>query len=366
MHKQFSTKSGKLLFELPFALLTALGLGYATLRSVAGDGGIIQIMAFQVAVVTNYMDGSQTVVTTPGYRTFIPYVHEVHLLDRSPVTYVMGKGLVDPTAGKAPQLIVRASDGSSFWFKDVGILYTVDTAQLATVLEDSGPAEGFKTMLVDAYARSILRDEFGRLDPEQAAQPDSRHQALEASKSRLKSALAPHGLVILEVTTSKPQFASNYEHTIERRKVAEQEGERLKREKTRASSKREQRMEIVQRLKEAEVDKAKDSQQRKLAKQGLGLERARREVDLFYAKRLVEGQTERDVQLAEASARSEEIRREAASLEALTLALESKGKIAVREALVDGLKGIEIVIKPRQQGFGTEAMHASLYGTSNN
>ena len=57
---------------------------------------------------------------------------------------------------------MRAADGSNFWFEDIRIQYELIPSEATTVLSDSGAGEGFKQNWVRAFARSILRDEFGK------------------------------------------------------------------------------------------------------------------------------------------------------------------------------------------------------------
>ena len=105
--------------------------------------------------------------------------------------------LLGPGKRLRPILTVRASDGSNFRIDDLTILYEVIPGEAGKVLHDSGPGTGFKEEWIKAYARSILRDEFGRYTAVDVADPtvyvfDDTFSALDlATEARLRAALQP-------------------------------------------------------------------------------------------------------------------------------------------------------------------------------
>jgi membrane protease subunit HflC len=337
--------SGRLLIEVPLALVLAVPLSFLVLRHMAGDNCMERISDHEVAVVTSLL-GEPRVVTTPGYTTFLPKLEDLLRLDRKPIEYVMAEGEKLP-AGTQPKLIVRARDGTSFWFNSVRIQYAIDPKRAPLVLDDSGPGDAFEREIVDAYARAILRDEFGRFTPEEIVEPANRHQATEESKRRLnEEALSRHGLVVLDVAVSKPSFAEQYEATIERRKVAEQDLERMQRKLEGASADREWRLEQVRREAERSLTGEKHSLEEKLAKAASGATRKRSDADLYYAKRLSDATTEAETKTALAAAKLEVYTKEAEGVRAKALAFEAQGELAVRAALVDRLDKIQFILVP--------------------
>lgn len=215
-------RKGALLIQLLISTLLATAFLIVTLRSLSGQAGVVRVADNQVSVETNYWTGESRADATPGYRTFIPYLKDVHVLDKSPVEYVM-EGNEFQGWNKVPRLTVRASDGSSFWFNHIAIHYALRTQDAALALRDTGPNDGFKGGLINCFARAYLRDEYGRFSPEEIMAPENRRKATEAVQARLNSALAVHGVEVLEISASKPAFDKQYEAVIERRKVAEQD-----------------------------------------------------------------------------------------------------------------------------------------------
>jgi len=216
------TRKGALLFELLVSTLLATAFLIATLRALSGQSGIVRIADNQVSVETNYWTGESRADDTAGFRMFIPYLKDVQVLDKSPVEYVM-EGNKLQGWNKVPRLTVRASDGSSFWFNNIAIHYALRTQDAAMALRDTGPNDGFKGGLINSFARAFLRDEYGRFSPEEIMAPENRRKATEAVQARLNTALAAHGVEVLEISASKPAFDKKYEAVIERRKIAEQD-----------------------------------------------------------------------------------------------------------------------------------------------
>ena len=247
----------------------------------------------QIGVIADHATGELRAIPSTGYQFVWPGLETVHTLTRSPVEYVMSGG-VRGDANNVPYLIVRASDGSRFWFDRVAIQYTVDPAAPERALRDSGPDDGFRNGLVDAFARSILQEEFGRFDAADIMLPENRRSATERSQERLIEHLARHGITVLEVSMAKPRFEDRYEQTIERRKVAEQEIERLKREAEQLVAGQEQEQRHLERKLVLQLDKDSENWRREEAQllyaaetlragRAVELDKLRRERGLFLA-----------------------------------------------------------------------------------
>lgn len=244
------------LTDLGFVFLGYSVLLYLGMRLLTGSSGVAHIGDQQVAVVLNHATGSMRPILAPGFQPHLPYVQEVLPLDRSPIVYRMeGHDLVD--WNHVPRLLVRASDGSSFWFDNIEVQYTVNPEDLEEVIADSGPQGGFSKGLMNAFARSILRDEFGRYSPAEIVLPENRQAATQASRERLTTALDRHGVVVLDLSVSKPMFAEKYEQTIERRKVAEQDIESLRRKGDLFEAGSEQRQQQLRRSHELALEQAR-------------------------------------------------------------------------------------------------------------
>ena len=261
------------------AAFVALGM-----RSAPGGDVLVRVHDHQVAVRTDYWSGTQSPVTSPGYQLVVPQLTDVFLLDKSPVEFVLqGSKLVHP--GHVPQLIVRASDGSNFWFNSISVQYGIDPARLEQALSDLGPDDPLGSGIVNGYVRSILRDEFGRYDPEAIVLPENLQAAVARAKERLNGALSACGLEVYEIAASKPSFDPKYEATIERAKVAEQEIEGLDHKALILDASQEARLEEVRQKKGLVLKKAQAAWEQQLT----ALQKE--------AERLGEGQEERLAQL---------------------------------------------------------------------
>lgn len=215
-----------LLVQLFLALVVALAL----LAFIASRSGRLQHVAHvaddRVGVLVDHRRGELRAIEHTGYQFLVPGLETVQTLARSPLEYLM-EGGERLDANRVPYLVVRARDGSRLWFDRVAIQYQVDAERAERALRDFGQDEELRAGLVDAYARAVLQEEFGRFSAGEIVLPENRRTAVEQAQERLVALLTPHGIALREVSVSKPRFEDRYEQTIERRKVAEQEIERL-------------------------------------------------------------------------------------------------------------------------------------------
>ncbi|MDG1498511.1 MAG: SPFH domain-containing protein [Planctomycetota bacterium] len=320
--------------------LIATGLAFFT-----GRLGITTIADHQIAVLVNYMGGDKEVIETPGIKVYMPALQEIFLFDRTSQEFkMMGDRFVDNN--HVPRLTVRANDGSNFYFEELTILYEIIPSTADLLLEDSGSEDGFKKNWIKAYARSILRDEFGRYSAVEAADPSQYGIAAIASKNRLNEILQPHGLRVTKVITPKPKFDAQYEKAIEDRKEADQEVERLKAREEQLVEEKKRSLAAV--LKEKEIEMA--SLLGDLRKQLLTAEqeaiRVQRSADAFSIERKLEGQAFLAERLAFARGLEAKYTKEAEGLTAKAEALEQRGQVVVREALIAKLAGISFTFLP--------------------
>lgn len=339
-------RSGRLLFEIPLALVLAAVGVYMHLRAQVGDGGMVTLNDRQVLVKVDHRTGELTADDRPGTHTFVPGLEEVFLLDRGTLKYVMGAGQDAERLKVAPCLIVRGSDGANYAFKHVEVQVALDSARADLALVDHGGDADTILRLVDAYTRPILIGQFGRFGPPEIVLPENKQAGTEAALAELREALQPHGIRVLELSVSKPEFAPDYQNTIHRQKVAEQDIERLRRE----------REELVQSLAGLERD-LREAEERKLVKleaslaeklrlAGRAAEKSRAKADQTAADQLTSATLQRDEAVAKAAVHEARHRADAESFQAQLAALESQGELAVRAALVERLGSITFDLVP--------------------
>ena len=323
--------------------------------------GMVDIPPSKVAVRIDYLSGDQTVIRDAGYCFYVPFLQEVELLDRQPQVFQM-EGKEVRSINHVQYLTVRAKDGSNFWFESMEIPYQLIPDAAATVLADSGRMESYHRW-VGTYARAVLREEFGRLDAQEAASQDETHRAKTESLRRLNEYLLPHGVEVVQITTPKPKFDRDYEKAIYDRKIANQEVVKLGAQIQNLREERGQRLAKVTQDKEVEfeietgnLDKnRKDAEKKDILLRG--------QADAYVAKRLEDGETKKAELLAEAQGLRERRTREAQALVDRIAAVQAGGELAVRAALIERLSGIRFTVKaPRHEALAQAGPSAQATG----
>jgi hypothetical protein len=328
-------------------LLTPIALALA-LRHIYATNGVVEVADDQAAVVVDSWSGARTVSTVPGYRLFVPWKQEVHLLDKSPDELVF-EGIAFSPPNLVPFIEVRGKDGSRFNFDRFSLQYALITSAADRVLDDSGPGDGFKRDLTRAYARAYLRDEINRLDPEEVIRPDTARAAMTRVMERLNRALMPHGIEVLEVATPKPTFDRAFEDLLNRRKHGDLEVARLQTLSTTMPLERERRLDSIRADKATELSLLRLNLARNEAAAEREFQRLSTDADIFYANRVRSGQAA----LVELEARAASLRTRYDGIkedrEREIRNLEEYGEFAVRAALVRGLAEIQFNITPYSQ-----------------
>ncbi len=342
--------------ELPRKVVIGLGAAGVGLILIlviflTGRGGIVEVADTEVAVIVNYLNGEKTLVVTPGYKIFIPVMAQAFKFDKSPNKYVM-EGERDRgwnragDAYTARKLTVRANDGSNFWFETLEIQYQLIEEMAPMVLDDSGPGDAFKRNWIRAYARSVLRDEFGRFSAEEVADPTNYKAATERAQERLDELLASHGIRIIQIITPKPKFEPSYEQAINDRKVADQEVEKLKAKAEQLLQERARRLADIERDQATRYEELLGDLEAKRVEAEREQVRLEREADAYRIERVAAGQAMEDQLLQQARALEEQARKAAEGLRAKVEALARRGDILVREVLAARLAEIPFRILP--------------------
>ena len=359
----------------PIVVAAGLVVGLLVLgflfMAITGRLGFTYVSDQEVMVKVNYLTGDREVRATPGYVIFIPFVQEIYKFDRTSQKFTM-EGNKFHGADHVPRLTVRASDGSNFWFETLEIQYEISPEQAAVLLDDSGPGDLFKEEWIKGYARSVLRDEFGRYTAVEAADPTTYSAASAKSKDKLNELLAPHGLRITRIITPKPKFDPEYELAIEQRKEADQEVERLIAKEKQLEQERRQRLAAVEKDKEIELQALEGDLVKALRSAEKDAIRVQKAADAYAIQRQREGEGLKAEMLAQARGLEAKYTKEAEGLEKQAQALEERGEVVVREALVQKLMSIRFTLIPysrdpmpmRLEHEGQPAARAALMGES--
>lgn len=336
---------------LEILVACALGLGglYATLHWLSGESGLVTIADDQVGLRYDHFGGEAgarlVVLADPGNRLIVPWLQQIAAFDRRPREHSMsGDGASGP--GNGPRLVVRANDGSTFWFESFAIHYALTPQRLTELASDSGTRADFPAELLAALARAVLRDEFGRYSAEEIVEPANLREATRRSRERLDGRLAGRGLRVLEVETSKVRFDPEYENAIERRKVADQMIQHQRAKVAQLEQEKLQRETRARKEKEVELrDLERDLEKQQLAVERESI-RIRTDADVFAAELEQRGANERAQRQALAAVRVANARLDAAGLEARMKDLEARKSSVVRAALVERLRAIDVSILP--------------------
>lgn len=310
-----------------------------------GRAGIVEVSDSEVAVIVNYVTQSQEVVNQPGYQVFIPILSQAFKFDKSPQEFKMA-GERDIDENHVRKLTVRAKDGSNFWFEELIIQYQLVPSAANIILNDSGSGDSFKQHWVRTYARSILRDEFGKYSAEEVANPSSYTEATQRATERLNAELEPHGVRIIEVITPKPQFEARYEKAIADRKVANETVEQLKVKAEQLVQERERRLGEIERDKATEYElllgtlEADRIQEERMAVQ------VTKSADAQKIQLLAAGRASEERQVEQARGLAEQARKQAEGLRARVEALAMSGEVLVREMLAQKFGQIKFEIVP--------------------
>lgn len=340
-----SLRRRRLAFDVLLAcVLAPIGVAFALHRAL-DTNGFVEVADDEVAVVVDAFGGSRRISTAPGFVSFVPWLQDVQTLDRSPDELVF-EGTAYEAPNRAPWIEVRGNDGSRYKLESFGVQYALIPGLADRVLDDSGPGDGFKRDLVRAYTRSYVRDEFGRLAPEDALRPDVTHLAMTRAMERLNASLRPHGIEVLEIATPKPVFDKAFEDLINRRKHGDLEIERKGAYLAQLPAEREQRLEAIREDRARELELLRQNLAVDQAAAERELARIRTDADIAFSNRVAAGAAARE----ELGAKAGALRAKSAGWiedRAKEIAdLESSGDLAVRAALVKRLAQVKFSFLP--------------------
>jgi len=321
---------------------------------LAGAALVLFVVAFrscatvdagQVAVRINNITGSMEVITQPGLILRLPFgVHSVYMLDVSPQTFHL-RGTDDKSVLEARELTVRASDGSLFAFNDTTLLFRAMPAKADLTLRDSGLGHAYFEWMLP-YARSILRDEFGRESTISVSNPTSFGQAEERAKKRINTLLGQHGIEVTSIVTPRPRFSKEYEDLIEARNQTENQLAVIDSELARAKTQRDRKLAEVERDQNKIIQTKRAELETTLATAATAQVESRRQVDTYKIEKLGAGQAARSAAQGKAEELKGQLDAEYATRKAEIDAFRNQPVERVMERLGERLKGSTIEIQP--------------------
>lgn len=340
--------------------LGAASLAWDHLTEEGQAPTVVQVTDEQVLVVLDRLTGQYECDERPGTHVLRPGLEEGHVLERRTLRYVMGASDGGEDLAVAP-LVVRGADGANFAFDAVEIQLGLDPLRADVALVDHGGTPDAALRLADAYARPALRAAFGRFTPTSVVLPENKQSGTQLAAEDLGRSLERHGLRLLELSVSRPRFAPKFQETVQRRKVAEQDLERLSRERAeRASASEEELLELrLQMEREAVLQERALEEAWRIAQNAAADLRA--QTDLEVGEGRATAELARDQALARAALESEKHRSDAA---AFRLRLESAAKLgdaSVRAALVKRLDSMRFDLGPAPLAAGQPASYRDVH-----
>jgi regulator of protease activity HflC (stomatin/prohibitin superfamily) len=330
---------------------------------IVGARSCATVEAGQVAVRINNVTGSTEVITQPGLILRLPFgIHGVYIMDVTPQTFHL-RGQDNRSVLEVRELEVRAADGSSFAFNDTTLLFRAIPAHADETLRDSGTGHAYYEWMLP-YARSILRDEFGRESTISVSNPTSFAQAEGRAKQRLNKLLGEHGIEVTSIVTPRPRFSKEYEDLIEARNQTENQLAVIDSELQRAKTERDRKLAEVERDQNKIVQTKRAELENALATAVTAQVQTHREVDTYKIEKVAVGQAARSASKGKADELKGQLAAEYASRQAEIEAFRNQPVERVMQRLGERLKGVTIEIQPyRNDGSPSRIQLETVGGT---
>jgi hypothetical protein len=331
----------RIALALPLAALFAVGwLGWRS-----EQGFLVEIRPSQVGVRIDYLRGRVGLLSAPGYHVVVPWFQEVVVLERSPLEVVVSGELFQGKVPTGPS-VVRARDGSRFWFEDLGAQVQLVPEHAPMQVELLGASSEREAEVVRASLRLAMRDAYGKLAAQEAADPAETEGARLACRATLADVLVPFGLEVLQVPAPRVRFERAYEQVIAQREVKSAELEQLSAKAADLLADRVIRMEQVENELELKRRELASALRRKQTEAEGTEEQRRSEVDAVVLARA--SATESEALKLELQAETLTLTYEtgAAGLREQVAALAGNGHLAVVDELARRIGEVKIALAP--------------------
>jgi len=274
--------------------------------------------------------GVQEEVYSPGQtHFFFPFTTDWHTFDKNIQTVEMVSAVGRGDREGRDELLFKSIDGNDIGL-DVTITYKIVPEKAPHILQHVARSDReLKEVIVRTIARSKPRDIFGELDTEEFYDAVKRTEKAEKARTILNEMLSDYGVEVDRVNTGDYSFNVEYEAAIAKKKVADQEAQRLNSE---TEAKRE------------EFRTAVEQANAKVA-------RVHAEADGEYRRAVIEADAEYEKMVKQAEAIMAEGKAEAEGVLEMNRALAgSGGEAMVKMAIAEALEGKRIVMLPTGGG----------------
>src|SRR3954470_1976237 len=335
--------------------------GGALVPLVLATRACATVEAGQVAVRINNVTGGTEVITQPGLIMRLPFgIHDVFIMDVTPQTFHL-RGQASKSVLEVRELDVRAADGSSFAFNDTTLLFRAIPGHADQTLRDSGIGHAYYEWMLP-YARSILRDEFGRESTISVSNPTSFAEAEGRAKKRLNALLGQHGIEVTSIVTPRPRFSKEYEDLIESRNQTENQLAVIDSELSRAKTERDRKLAEVERDQNKVIQTKRADLEAALATAVTQSTQIHREVDSYKIDKVAVGEAAKSAAKSQAFELKGQLLAEYQSKQAQIDAFRNQPVERVMERLGERLKGVTIDIQPYRNDGNPQRVQLETVG----
>jgi regulator of protease activity HflC (stomatin/prohibitin superfamily) len=277
--------------------------------------------------------GVQKEIYAPGATyLFTPIITDWHTFETKLQNLKMVKSNDSTTTDDVEFKTVDGNDISV----DATVAWRVDPSKAWYLLQSVGDSTAdVQERLVRPAARAYVRDALNRLKSEDFYVADKRFATAEEAQRLLAQALAPEGVIIEQVILGEQRFNPAYEEVIREKKLAEQNGEKLKSEATAALEEAKRNLESARGRVSQQIAQANGE----LAKAKLGADAT-----------LIQSMNEASAILTEAKARAQGTEKESAALGG------AGGRTMVKLRIAEALQGKRIVLVPSGKGANMQTL----------
>lgn len=311
--------------------MLAVGLSLAGCRCHSTGANEVGVLTRKLAPFGD--KGVQKEVYLPGGTYFFaPLLTDWHTFE----TKLQNLRMVTSSDRRATDDVeFKTVDGNDISV-DVTVAWRIEPAKAPHLLQKVGEdTEDIQVRLVRPAARAYVRDALNRLRSEDFYVADKRYAAAEEARRLLTAALSLEGVVVEQVILGEHRFNPAYEEVIRDKKLAEQNGEKLKSEATAATEEAKRNLESA---------KGRVSQQ--LAQAQGELQKARLTADAA----LIQAQNEAEAILVEAKAKAQGIEKENAALSG------TGGRTMVKLRIAEALQGKRLIFVPGGKGAAIQTL----------
>ena len=337
-------KISELTGMLPKGLVWAWVVAATFIVLLLATSSVKNVEPGQVAIKVNNLTGNQAGITKPGWTIRLPLLHSVHILDAKPQTFNM-KGESSRSTLEVRELTVRASDGSNFHFSDTTIIFQLNHGDVVSAVNAAGLGDGYMTWM-KPYARSILRDEFGRESTIHVSDPTSYGTAANRAKERLNEELGPMGIHVMRLVTPRPRFNEAYEQAIEERNALSNQLEVIKSNLDRAETDRGRRLAEVDQQQNKIVQEGRATLEHNLARAVASQAEIKQEADTYAIGQVAQGQAALSAAKFKAQELTGELAARYVSKQAEVMAFRNQPVERVMAVLGEKLRGVTIRVQP--------------------